>query len=144
VKGQRKFDIYGSALGSTQRELFVSNASKPSYVLPGILIFVREGKLLAVSFDAKHLRVRGETFPIVREQINFRHGGGFASYSVSNNGVIVYEPEVILPDQLQWVDRAGKRVGVVGEPGFYDNLQLSPEGKRIAVNRIDPQTHTGR
>lgn len=143
VKGQRKFDIYASALDSTQRELLVSNASKPSYVLPGILVFAREGKLLAVSFDAKHLRVRGETFPIVREQVNFRHADGFASYSVSNNGVLVYEPEVILPDQLQWVDRAGKRVGVVGEPGFYQQLHLSPEGKRIAVKRMDPQTHTG-
>src|SRR5206468_5357838 len=53
VNGQRKFDIYASALDSTQRELLVSNASKPSYVLPGILVFSREGKLLAVSFDAK-------------------------------------------------------------------------------------------
>jgi len=143
VNGQRKFDIYAGALDSNQRELLVSNASMPSYVLPGILVFAREGKLLAVSFDAKHLRVRGETFPIVREQIHFGHTNGFASYSVSNNGVLVYEPEVLLPDQLQWVDRAGKRVGVVGEPGVYSNLQLSPEGKRIAVTRIDPQTHTG-
>jgi eukaryotic-like serine/threonine-protein kinase len=143
VNGQRRFDIFAGALDSDQRELLVANASMPSYVPPGILVFAREGKLLAVSFDAKHLRVRGETFPVVREQISFGHATGFAFYSVSNNGVLVYVPEIISPSQLQWFDRAGERIGVVGEPGIYQNLQLSPEGQRIAINRLDPQTHTG-
>jgi len=62
---------------------------------------------------------------------------------VSTNGMLAYEPEVNTPSQLQWLDRAGKRVGVVGERGFYQNLQLSPDGKRIAVSRVDEQTHTG-
>jgi Tol biopolymer transport system component len=41
---------------------------------------------------------------------------------------------------LTWFDRQGNRVGTVGEPGVYRTLTVSPNGKRIAVERSDPQT----
>ena len=39
-----------------------------------------------------------------------------------------------------WFDRQGKVVGAAGEPGLYRTLTISPDGKRIAVERADPQT----
>jgi Tol biopolymer transport system component len=41
---------------------------------------------------------------------------------------------------LTWFDRQGKNVGTTGEPGIYRTLTLSRDGKRIAVERTDPQT----
>jgi Tol biopolymer transport system component len=42
--------------------------------------------------------------------------------------------------RLTWLDRQGKTVGTVGEPGVYRTLAISPDGKRVAVERTDPQT----
>jgi Tol biopolymer transport system component len=42
--------------------------------------------------------------------------------------------------RLTWFDRQGKTVGTVGEPGVYRTLAISPDGKRVAVERTDPQT----
>jgi Tol biopolymer transport system component len=42
--------------------------------------------------------------------------------------------------RLSWLDRQGKVVGTVGEPGLYRTLSLSRDGKRLAVERTDPQT----
>jgi Tol biopolymer transport system component len=35
--------------------------------------------------------------------------------------------------QLAWVDRKGERLGTVGEPGFYRQIALSPDERRVAV-----------
>lgn len=50
----------------------------------------------------------------------------------------------IPPNQLRQIavfDRRGKQLKVVGEPGFYRDAHLSPDGKRVALTRTDP--HTG-
>ena len=39
--------------------------------------------------------------------------------------------------RLTWFDRQGKVVGTSGEPGLYRTLTISPDGKRIAVERAD-------
>ena len=36
-----------------------------------------------------------------------------------------------------WFDREGKSVGTVGPPGQYNELALSPDGRRVAVTRSD-------
>ena len=42
--------------------------------------------------------------------------------------------------QLDSLDRQGKILATVGEPGRYGFVALSPDGTRAAVNRTDPQT----
>src|SRR5690242_5165461 len=42
--------------------------------------------------------------------------------------------------RLTWFDRQGKVVGTSGEPGLYRTLTISPDGKRIAVERAEPGT----
>jgi Tol biopolymer transport system component len=41
--------------------------------------------------------------------------------------------------RLVWVDRTGKELGTVGEPGDYSNPALSPDERRLAVGRMDPR-----
>ena len=40
--------------------------------------------------------------------------------------------------RLTWFDRQGRVVGKSGKPGFYRTMNLSPDAKRIAVERTDP------
>ena len=42
--------------------------------------------------------------------------------------------------QLTMLDRAGKTVGTVGQPGRFGEVRFSPDGKRLLAVKIDPQT----
>jgi eukaryotic-like serine/threonine-protein kinase len=49
-------------------------------------------------------------------------------------------PRGAIDGRLTWFDRQGKALGTIGEPGVYRTLTISPDGKRVAVERTDPQT----
>ncbi len=49
-------------------------------------------------------------------------------------------PRGALDGRLTWFDRQGNKLGTIGEPGVYRTLTISPDGKRVAVERTDPQT----
>ncbi len=42
--------------------------------------------------------------------------------------------------QLTLLDREGKVVGTVGQPGRFGNVRFSPDGKRILAMKNDPET----
>jgi Tol biopolymer transport system component len=44
--------------------------------------------------------------------------------------------------QLVWVDRTGKQGGVLGDPAELTELQLSPNGRQLAVSVMDSSTRT--
>src|ERR1700722_10584941 len=49
-------------------------------------------------------------------------------------------PRGAIEGRLTWFDRQGKAVGTIGDPGVYRTLAISPDGKRVAAERTDPQT----
>jgi Tol biopolymer transport system component len=49
-------------------------------------------------------------------------------------------PRGAIDGHLTWFDRQGNKVGTIGERGVYRTLTISPNGKRAAVERTDPQT----
>src|SRR6185503_8087658 len=121
--------------------LFPGN-SKVVYAPPGYLLFARPESLMAVRFDADRLSLLGEPFAIA-EQVQYYANTGSAGFSVSENGVLLYQAPVTTPlSELAWFDRTGRRVGSAGPPGDYEDPRLSPDGKRLAVGRIDSQTGT--
>jgi Tol biopolymer transport system component len=54
--------------------------------------------------------------------------------AVSATGQLLYSA-ANTSSQFIWLDRRGKQLGVVGEPGEYYLFRLSPDGNRIAVAR---------
>jgi hypothetical protein len=65
-----------------------------------------------------------------------------APFSVSGTGVIAFRQAVLPLTQLTWYDRSGKRISTLGEPGLWTNPTLSPDERRLAVERVDSQTNT--
>jgi Tol biopolymer transport system component/predicted Ser/Thr protein kinase len=109
----------------------------------GYLLFTREETLLAQPFDASRLQLAGEPFPVAESvSVGFRNSRPFvASFSASASGVLAYERATVIGlKQLAWVDRNGRFLNTVGEPADYSNPALSPDEKRLAVGRLDPQT----
>jgi Tol biopolymer transport system component len=109
------------------------------YAAPGYLLYVHETTLLAQPFDAKQLRIIGEPFPVA-DQVWYRALTGRSAFSVSDSGVMVYEKGSNANSQLVWFDRNGKQLESVGVPGEFQGIDLSPDEKRVVVERNDPKT----
>ncbi len=104
----------------------------------GFLFYVRRRTLLAQPFNEKQLTVSGEPFAVAQD-LEYIAPDALAVASVSEAGVLVYRTAAPRQVQLTWVDRTGKPLGPVGPPGDYGAYRISPDGKRIAVSRFDPQ-----
>ena len=105
------------------------------------MLLVREdGILAAQSFDVGGDILSGEAVPLgANISISYRIPG-YAQYSVSSNGVLVYRSPSGGQTRLEWWDRAGQLLSTLGEAGDWRDLALSPDGTRVAVGRSDPQT----
>ncbi len=102
----------------------------------GDLFYVREGTLVAQPFDPAAFRLAGAVNPVA-ERIPFFSGTGWAPFSVSQSGVLAYQASP-KPVPLQWVDRNGHPLGAAGPPGQFLGLRLSTDGRRVAVEQVDP------
>jgi serine/threonine protein kinase len=132
------YAVMAGSLNSKEIKLVMNGNSLVEYD-SGHLLFVRDGTLFAQRFDPEKQQFLGDPFSVA-EQIRQNVNNGLATFSVSN-GTLAYRTGN--PDgnrRLEWFDRSGKSLGVVGMPGSFRNPELSPDGKRIAVERIDIQT----
>ena len=100
----------------------------------GVILFDREGTLLAQPFDLRRLETVGEAVPVA-EQLGSFLGSGF--FSASGNGILVYRSNAAGNARLGWLDRRGKSLAVSGDPHTFRDLALSPDGTRVAAVRID-------
>jgi Tol biopolymer transport system component len=70
-------------------------------------------------------------------------GAGLAYLFASDNGTLAYRTGIVPGlSEMVWLDRGGKRLGIVGDPAVYSQPSLSPDEKQLAVDRVDPQTRT--
>jgi Tol biopolymer transport system component len=113
--------------------------SVAEYVAGGYLAYVRKGTLLLHPFDAQAGRLRGEPVSLA-DDVTQSFRSAAAAFSVSGTGTLVYRPRGQMRDQFVWFDRAGKRVGEVGEPARHDNFDLSPDGQRIVYASTNART----
>jgi Tol biopolymer transport system component/tRNA A-37 threonylcarbamoyl transferase component Bud32 len=143
ANGGRENGIHVASLDSKDDRRLVLDESNPEYVAPteghasGYLLFVREQTLMAQPVDPWTLEAKGELFPVA-ERIQRGQANGLNLYSVSGNGMLVYQAGGGggVGDQHIWFDRAGKEAGTVGGVvATRRSFALSPEGKRVAIER---------
>jgi Tol biopolymer transport system component len=115
--------------------------SQALYAPPGYLLFVRRQTVFAQPFDATDLKLSGKPEPIVEGVLSEQVYG--ADFTASSNGVLAYRAgNLHALTQLTWVDRAGKRLGTVGPASRYANIELSPDGTRVALELLDATSYT--
>jgi serine/threonine protein kinase/tricorn protease-like protein len=134
---ERGYPIYLGSLRSHDRKYLLRSSSEAMYA-SGYLLFTKERTLMAVAFDADKMRISGEPFPIA-EQVHSYPNTASAVYSVSDSGTLAYQagssPAI---SELVWFDQIGKRLVSLGKAGDYEDPRISPDGRRIAVDRFDP------
>jgi Tol biopolymer transport system component len=132
--------IYLGSLDQERGTPLMRTNSQVTYVEPGFLLFVLEGNLMALPFDAKGLRAAGDPFPIA-EHVQIYRNTAMGVFSASNTGVLAYEEGGSPPtSHLTWFDRHGKILSAIGSPDDYEDPRISPDGARVAVTRRDPDT----
>jgi eukaryotic-like serine/threonine-protein kinase len=123
--------FFASVDGKVNRLLF-SSLSNAIYTA-GRLLYIRENSLMAQPFDPAEGRFTGEP-KVLRENAQFDNSIWRENVSVSDNGMMVYVSGTFTGTQsLTWFDRSGKPTGTVGEPGAFQELELSPDEKKVAV-----------
>jgi hypothetical protein len=108
------------------------------YVPPGYLLFGRRGNLMAVRFDLERRAVVGQEV-LVAKNVGMESLFGIVQAAVSANGLLVFVPGGDLSiGRLAWVDRRGT-VDFIQDapPATYGVVDLSPDGRRIAVEVAD-------
>jgi Tol biopolymer transport system component len=136
--------IYVGSLESKDKRLVLVGDSGFDYGPPGYLLFVREKTLMAQRFDTSKLQVSGDPLPVAPD---VPRGGenaptGYAPLSLSDTGVLAYRSVAELKNLLTWLDRNGKRLGVMGQQANHSEPWLFPDGNRVALAIEDPTTGT--
>ena len=100
------------------------------YAEPGYLLFARDNALVAWRFDPKGLKPVGEPAPVFET----------VQYGTESNRLVASAAGDRLAYQLRsprnrlvWVDRKGRELGTLGAVGPYEDVRISPDGRRVAV-----------
>jgi serine/threonine protein kinase len=103
---------------------------------PATLLFLREGTLLAQPVDAQSLETKGDVVPVAG-LVAPGYDTGYNLFSVSSNGVLVYETgdRALSLTQHTWFDRSGKAMATVGRPVQTEGFSLSPDARRAVIGR---------
>ena len=128
--------IYAASIDGGEPKLVVKNDSNFAYSPLGYLLFARASTVMAQAFDAGKLGLSGDPFPIA-ENVTFAANISYSNFSISENGVLVYHGSSNASRRLVWFDRSGKELSAVGPPGSYNDVVLSPDNKRAALQRVE-------
>lgn len=122
-----------------QRRELAGVGSRATYV-PGYLMYVNEGVLVARPFDVDGLAFTGPP-QVISDELRYFFMTGQAEFSASRSAT---RPLVAFHGR-PWVsrlvtyDRSGERLRELDGPAAYDQLRVSPDGEQVVVDVLDPR-----
>lgn len=134
--------LWIGSLDSDQRTPLLEDVSNTVYVAPGFLLFTRQGALFAQRFDPSRRVLTGPATPLADQVVRSMFGvpNGMSVFSVSATGLLAYRAAQDEP--LSWLDRSCRVVERLDPPGQYSDPDISPDGTRLAVAKVDPSMGT--
>ncbi len=109
--------------------------SAPVFADPGYLLFARDNALFAWRFDPGSLKAVGDPAPAF-EHVRYTTEDNLLAASAAGNRVVYLSWR--MRRRLVWVDRKGRDLGTLGEIGGYEDVRVSPDGRKVAVTLRDP------
>jgi len=124
-----------------ERRVLIDGGTHAWYAPTGHLVYSQAGTLMAVSFDLSRLEITGSPVPVV-EGVWQGSVSGVAQFSFSDLGSLVYVPGSSEPTErtLILVNRQGAVESLAAPPRAYEDIRLSPDGQRLAVQIEDPSS----
>jgi eukaryotic-like serine/threonine-protein kinase len=135
-------EIRVGSLASKQTTLVGRADSAAVFSPEGYLVFLRGTMLVAQKFDPKTFALSGSVVDIAPDAAPGMLSNA-PSFDISGNGILTYlRTRAGYDGKLVWFDRSGTELGSVPPPAGVEplNPSLSRDGKRLAMNRMDPVT----
>jgi Tol biopolymer transport system component len=129
--------------GGDPRSLF--RAQSAAVPAGNFLFYVSDlpSRLMAWRFDPRTLALQGQAFPIVDDDnVDYQWYTGEPNVSAAG-ATLAYTTGKNRRTHLTWVNRTGRRLGTIGEPGIAFDPVLSPDDTMLALERTDPGRGSG-
>jgi Tol biopolymer transport system component len=134
-RSSAKPDLQGlwvGSLDSKETKRLAPELMTVRFAPPDWFITVRNKVLVAQKIDLKTAEFKGEPIPIITDTTNAAIGP--ARFSVSTNGVIVWQGQWQRKYQLRYFDSEGRQTGSIKNVELVSgglNPNISPDGKRV-------------
>jgi eukaryotic-like serine/threonine-protein kinase len=130
-----KTSVVLASLGSKETRRLLRADSAAVFADPGYLLFARDNALFAWRFDLRTLGLVGEAVPAF-EHVRYGTEDNLLAASAAGDRLVYLS--WLDRRRLTWVDRKGRELGTLGEEGGYEDVRISPDGRRVAVTLRDP------
>jgi Tol biopolymer transport system component len=142
LKDDNNSGIYASSLDKKDRRLVILCHSSFGYDRGHLYYADEKSQLVSSAFDISEARVSGGPHSVA-PAVGRSPSTYWTDLSVADNGTVLYHVGAGgTLSALTWMDRAGKELGRVGEPGVMANPAISPDGARIALDINDARANT--
>lgn len=101
----------------------------------GYLLFIENRNLRGQEFNTAKLERVGESVEVAPE-IGLVSSVAEAPLSVSGNATLIYQKVGEPTRQLIWLDRSGKPIRTVGDPGKWGPPRISPDGRQAVAGKM--------
>jgi serine/threonine-protein kinase len=127
--------IEAVSLKDGRRKTLMRGATWGRYLPSGHLVYINQGALFAVPFDADRLEAHGTPTPVLGN-VAYSAANGSAQIDFSRTGTLVYQSSKAGSDlvTVQWLDAYGNTRPLLPVPGNYLSPTLSPDGSRLALS----------
>jgi Tol biopolymer transport system component/predicted Ser/Thr protein kinase len=129
--------VFVASLDGKENRLLLRTTSNAIYA-SGYLLFSRENALVVQVFDASSRQLKGEP-ALVGENARVDKTVWRGTFTASDNGTLVYQPGAAANGvEMTWFDRSGKATPSGAAPDAYREVQISPDGKKLALSIGQP------
>ncbi len=132
--------LWGASLSGEKPRMILERASNVQYS-EGYLLYLRDTVLVAQPFDPKALKTLGDAIPVA-EKLDYWNARDMAAFTAAQ-ATLVYRHGALRKTQAMWVDRNGKELARLGDPGLYAQVQPSRDGSMVGLVRLDADTGRG-
>ncbi len=125
--------LWMGSLDSQEVKRIVPDNLTVRFAPPDWLIMIKNQVLVAQKINTNGLELLGDPVPLITQTDNAASAP--ARFSVSTNGVLVWQPQWTRSHQLRLFDREGKQTGAIGNPELVaapETPRISPDGKQVA------------
>jgi eukaryotic-like serine/threonine-protein kinase len=131
--------IYYASLDGKTNRLLMTAYTNVTYA-SGRLLFMRDSDLMAQSMDAETGILRGAA-ERVAEDVLVDGTIWRAGFDASSTDLLTYAAGGLIPAQVVWYDRSGKKLNAGGEKMFnLNSVRVSHDGTRLATEAGDVQS----
>jgi serine/threonine protein kinase/Tol biopolymer transport system component len=141
AKDDRTSGIYASSLDGKEKNLVVLCRSSFGVGSGRLFYADDERQLVSMAFDSSSRTVSGSAV-VIASLVGFQPSTYWTALTTAENGTVIYNSSRGgARSAMTWMDRAGKELGRVGEPGVMCNPSLSPDGNRVALDISDEKAN---